>query len=71
MLLCQVGLALTQACFALGAVYYKYNLNENVDSKAGFHPVVFAFAREVVAASIMCLLAYFGTGELCPKRFLF
>lgn len=70
MWLCQVGLALTQAAFALGAVYYKYSLNENEGSEEGFHPIVFAFTREVVAGTVMCFLAFCFTGKQLPTMVL-
>lgn len=56
---CQVALAFTQVSFALGAVYYKFCLmrDENGNETA-LNPIVFAFARELVAGSILCVIAF-------------
>lgn len=63
---CQLFLALTQTAFVLGAVYFKYNLNHE-DEVHRLNPVVFAFTREAIAGTIMCLLAYITTRAV-PRR---
>ncbi|CAL8470768.1 g10310 [Coccomyxa elongata] len=65
---CQLALALTQTAFCVGSVYLKSCLRK-VDSANGqvFHPIIYAFLREVSAGPIMCAMAWFSTG-LLPKR---
>jgi len=66
MLLCQLFLALTQTAFVLGAVYFKYNVNHE-DQIHQINPVVFAFIREIIAGTVLCLMAYVTTRSV-PKR---
>lgn len=56
---CQLALAATQTAFCIGAVYLKSALRR-VDSEHGqrFHPIIYAFVREVVAGPIMCCMAW-------------
>lgn len=56
---CQLALALTQVSFCCGSVYLKRALRA-VDGSRGqnFHPIVYAFVREAVAAPIMCSMAW-------------
>ena len=56
---CQLALALTQVSFCCGSVYLKRALRA-VDGSRGqhFHPIVYAFAREAIAAPIMCSMAW-------------
>ncbi|KAK9828607.1 hypothetical protein WJX72_001011 [[Myrmecia] bisecta] len=65
---CQVALAITQTAFCVGSVYLKSCLKK-VDSSKGesFHPIIYAFLREVIAGPIMCCLAFYESGAL-PKR---
>ncbi|CAD7703401.1 unnamed protein product [Ostreobium quekettii] len=66
MWLCRMALATVQISFALGAVYFKLVV-EHEDARHRLNPVLFAFVREAVAGSVMCLLAYATTGAR-PKR---
>jgi hypothetical protein len=56
---CQLALAITQISFCCGSVYLKRALRA-VDSTKGqnFHPIIYAFTREVIAAPIMCSMAW-------------
>ena len=60
---CQLALALTQTAFCVGSVYLKSCLRQ-VNSANGqvFHPIIYAFLREVIAGPIMCAMAWFSTG---------
>lgn len=66
---CQVALALTQTAFCIGSVYLKSCLRK-VESTNGqvFHPIIYAFLREVTAGPIMCAMAWFSTGEVTTLR---
>ena len=65
---CQLALALTQTAFCVGSVYLKSCLRK-VDSANGqvFHPIIYAFLREVTAGPIMCAMAWFSTGGSFQK----
>ncbi|KAL0029246.1 hypothetical protein WJX79_005217 [Trebouxia sp. C0005] len=65
---CQLALAITQISFCCGSVYLKRALRA-VDSTRGqnFHPIIYAFTREVLAAPIMCSMAWLSSRVL-PKR---
>lgn len=56
---CQLALALIQVSSCCGSVYLKRALRA-VDGSRGqhFHPIVYAFIREAVAAPIMCSMAW-------------
>lgn len=60
-------MGLTQASFVVGSVYLKSSL-KYVDEQAGevFHPIVYAFGREVTAGPILFVLslAYAGASML-------
>lgn len=59
---CQAALAATQFAFCVGSVYLKSSLRL-IDhaADAQFHPIIYAFLREVVAGPIMCLIAFMQT----------
>ncbi|DBB00703.1 TPA: hypothetical protein ACH3X3_002373 [Trebouxia sp. C0006] len=65
---CQLALAITQISFCCGSVYLKRALRA-VDSTKGqnFHPIIYAFTREVIAAPIMCSMAW-ASSRVLPKR---
>ena len=52
----QVAMAVTQALFVIGSVYLKGSM-QNVDSLHGeeFHPIVYAFLREISAGPLLFL----------------
>jgi hypothetical protein len=62
---CQLAMALTQAMFVIGSVYLKSRML-HVDRSKGeeFHPIVYAFIREVVAGPLLLLIAWFYVGEV-------
>ena len=60
----QLGLTATQVAFVVGSVYLKGRI-QSVDTEAGeeFHPIVYAFLREVVAGPLLMLVAWASVGE--------
>jgi hypothetical protein len=58
---CQLAVAGVQTAFVIGSVYLKSSFKA-VSGKA-FHPIVFAFVREAVAAPILCIAAFAYTGK--------
>ena len=61
---CQLAMAVTQALFVVGSVYLKGRM-QAVDVSRGeeFHPIVYAFIREVVAGPLLLLAAWFRVGK--------
>lgn len=57
-------MAVTQALFVIGSVYLKGSM-QNVDSLHGeeFHPIVYAFLREISAGPLLFLGAWWFVGE--------
>ncbi|KAK9845426.1 hypothetical protein WJX81_006144 [Elliptochloris bilobata] len=64
---CQVALAGTQLAFCVGSVYLKNNLR-SLDHGQVFHPIIYALAREAIAAPIMCGIAYSSTRQLPARK---
>lgn len=63
-------MAATQAMFVVGSVYLKGSM-QRVDSESGetFHPIVYAFFREIVAGPLLFLAAWAYVGE-CGRETL-
>ena len=60
---CQAALAVTQAAFCCGSVYLKSSLQQAEQSSGVvFHPIIYAFLREAIAAPIMIAIAWFTSG---------
>lgn len=60
---CQAALAVTQAAFCCGSVYLKSSLQQaERSSGVVFHPIIYAFLREAIAAPIMIAIAWFTSG---------
>lgn len=66
---CQLAVGLTQASFVIGSVYLKSSLRY-VDEGHGevFHPIVYAFGREVTAGPILFVLSLIYAGTTWPAR---
>ncbi|GAB4820872.1 hypothetical protein N2152v2_007918 [Parachlorella kessleri] len=65
----QLAMAVTQALFVIGSVYLKGRmLRVDVAHGEEFHPIVYAFIREVVAGPMLLLVAWFYVGLSWPRR---
>jgi drug/metabolite transporter (DMT)-like permease len=65
----QLGVALTQASFVLGSVFLKSNMSRIDEAKGEvFHPLVYAFLREVSAGPVLFLLSIVTVGYKIPGR---